>query len=106
MNNAMMTQLIMFAGIIAVMYFMMIKPQKQAAQKKQAMMDGLKKGDYVITIGGLHGIIDEVDRANQIVVLDCEGIYLTFELAALASVKEPIKPQDSMVAGPASVSQE
>ncbi|MRI80657.1 preprotein translocase subunit YajC [Aerococcaceae bacterium DSM 109653] len=73
--------------LFAVMYFLMIRPQKKQADKKREMLDAMKRGDGVVTIGGLHGIIDEVNHADRTVVLDCEGIYLTFELSAIASVK-------------------
>ena len=44
----------------------------------------------VVTIGGLHGIVDEVNKAKRTVVLDCEGVYLTFELSAISTVKEGV----------------
>lgn len=68
------------------MYFMMIRPQKKAQQKQQNMLDSVKRGDAVVTIGGLHGVIDEVRDAEKEVVLDCEGIFLTFERRAIARV--------------------
>lgn len=73
--------------LFAVMYFLMIRPQKKQANVKREMLDAMKRGDGVVTIGGLHGIIDEVNEANRTVILDCEGIYLTFEKSAVATVK-------------------
>lgn len=80
-----------------LMYFMIIRPQKNAAKTKQEMLQNMKKGDHVITVGGLHGVIDEIDRGENIVVLDCEGAYLTFELFAIASVKRPATPSETNV---------
>ena len=77
--------LIFFGG---AMYFFMIRPQQRQAKEKRAMLEAMKKGDAIVTIGGLHGIIEEVDLANRVVVIDCEGIYLTFELSAIATVKQ------------------
>lgn len=74
--------------MIALMYFMVIRPQQKQMKKAQDMYDGLKEGDVIVTIGGLHGVIDEIDRDNNVVVLDCEGIYLTFELRAVSKVVE------------------
>ena len=68
-----------FVLIMGVMYFFMIRPQQRQAQEKQQMLQALKKGDAIVTIGGLHGVVEEVDLANRLVVLDCEGIYLTYE---------------------------
>ena len=77
-----------FVLIMGVMYFFMIRPQQRQAQEKQQMLQALKKGDAIVTIGGLHGVVEEVDLANRLVVLDCEGIYLTYELSAVATVKQ------------------
>ena len=78
--------LIFFGGV--VVYFFMIRPLQRQAKEKRAMLEAMKKGDAIVTIGGLHGIIEEVDLANRVVVIDCEGIYLTFELSAIATVKQ------------------
>ena len=77
-----------FVLIMGVMYFFMIRPQQRQAQEKRQMLQALKKGDAIVTIGGLHGVGEEVDLANRLVVLDCEGIYLTYELSAVATVKQ------------------
>jgi len=64
----------------------MVRPQKKQAEKTREMLNSLEKGDSVVTIGGLHGVIDEVDESTGIVVLDCEGIYLTFERRTIGRV--------------------
>ncbi|MFC2508540.1 MAG: preprotein translocase subunit YajC, partial [Bacteroides sp.] len=45
-----------------------------------------QKGYEVITIGGLYGTVDEVDTDKKTVVLDVDGVYLTFELTAIKTV--------------------
>lgn len=46
--------------ILAVFYFLLIRPQQKRAKEHQALVDGLKKNDRVVTTGGLHGRIIEV----------------------------------------------
>ncbi len=46
-----------FILILAIMYFLMIRPQAKRQKEKQAMIEALKKGDKVITIGGIHGTV-------------------------------------------------
>ena len=46
-----------FILILAIMYFLMIRPQAKRQKEKQNMLNNLKKGDSVITIGGIHGSI-------------------------------------------------
>ena len=72
--------------LMVIMYFMLIRPQKKQQEKKQQMLQSLNRGDRVITIGGLHGVVDEVDTAQNIVIIDCEGVYLTYNLQAVATV--------------------
>lgn len=71
------------ALFIGLMYFMIIRPQKKQMEENQNMLDSLVPGDEAVTIGGLHGIIDEIDKEAGKVVLDCEGVYLTFDLRAI-----------------------
>ncbi|WP_281164260.1 preprotein translocase subunit YajC [Liquorilactobacillus sicerae] len=99
MNSSTISTIIMFAALIALMYFMMIRPQKKQQQKRQQMLGSLKKGDEVITLGRLHGTIDSLDTANHTVVLDCDGIYLTFEASAIMQVKNSatVKATDKSV---------
>ncbi|API89079.1 preprotein translocase subunit YajC [Marinilactibacillus sp. 15R] len=75
-----------FAFIIGIAYFLMVRPQQKRAKEAQNMLNSLQKGDSVVTIGGLHGVIDEVSADDKTVVLDCEGIYLTFERRAIARI--------------------
>lgn len=81
--------ILIIVAMVAVMYFLMIRPQQRQRKQHQDMVSQLKKGDEVITIGRLHGTVDEVNTRNRTVVLDCEGIYLTFDLSAIATVVRP-----------------
>ena len=80
--------IIMIVVLFGLMYFMMIRPQKKQQQQWQNMINGLKKGDHVITRGGLHGVIDSIDKANKTITLDCDGIFLTFSLNAISNVQK------------------
>lgn len=75
-----------FIAMGAIMYFLLIRPQKKQQDKVKNMLDSLAEGDSIVTIGGLHGIVDEVNDTNNTVVLDCEGIYLTFDRRAVARI--------------------
>ena len=79
--------IIMIVVLFGLMYFMMIRPQKKQQQQWQNMINNLKKGDHVVTRGGLHGVIDSIDKANKTVTLDCDGIFLTFSLNAIGNVQ-------------------
>ena len=81
--------MIAFYGVLfGVMYFILIRPQKKQAQKTQDMLSQIKQGNKVVTIGGLHGIVEEINSADNTVVLDCEGIFLTFEKRAISRISK------------------
>lgn len=81
-----------FIVLMGIMYFLMIRPQKKQQETKLNMLNNLKPGNHIITIGGLHGVVDEVNHTKGIAVIDCEGVYLTFNLPAIAQVVEPVEP--------------
>ena len=62
-----MSSLIMFGMIFAVMYFFMIRPQIKKQKKEREYRLALKKGDKVVTIGGIHGKISDVKEDTFIV---------------------------------------
>ena len=93
------TFLIMLVGMMALMFFMQ-RSQKKQAQKRMESLNKLQKGYEVITIGGLYGTVDEVDTEKGTIVLDVDGVYLTFELAAIKTVlplKEAVTPEGTVV---------
>ena len=64
-----MLQMLPFLLIFAVMYFLLIRPQVKKQKQQQAMIDSLKKGDKVVTGGGIHGTIVGVKEQDGILVL-------------------------------------
>ena len=58
----MLGQLLPFIFLIAIMYFIIIRPQQQQAKKHKEMLEGLKKGDRIVTSGGLIAEIKKVEE--------------------------------------------
>lgn len=81
-----MPTLIIMVVIMAGMMYFTTRQQKKAAKQRQDQMNALTKGDEVVTIGGLYGVVDEVNQAEQKITLDIDGVYLTFELSAIKRV--------------------
>jgi preprotein translocase subunit YajC len=75
-------QLIFFALIFVVMYFFMIRPQVNKQKKENKFRSELKKGDQIITIGGIHGKIIEVKEST--VILENYGVKMKVENSAIA----------------------
>jgi preprotein translocase subunit YajC len=76
-------------GIVAVFYFMILRPQKKKEQQHKEMLNKLERGDQVVTIGGLYGEIEAVSPKEEYVILlvDRErGTTLKFRRAAIQAV--------------------
>ena len=76
-----MTLLIAYVVVAGGAFWFFGRKQRQRAKEIQAQRDAMKIGDKVVTIGGLHGEIYNI--VNHTVDLDCEGVILTFERAAI-----------------------
>ncbi len=58
-----------FILIMLIIYFLMIRPQTKRQKEKQKLLEALKKGDKVVTVGGLHGTIGGFKNQGKVVVL-------------------------------------
>ena len=74
--------LVLLVGMLAVFYFLMIRPQQKKAKEQKNFRANLAPGDKVVTIGGIHGKILEV--TDSTVLLSCEGSKLRFAKSAIA----------------------
>ena len=74
-----------FVLIIAIFYFFIIRPQNKKQKETQKMIDALKKGDKVVTIGGIHGLVSQTKEKTVILKLD-EGVKVEFNRSAIAGV--------------------
>lgn len=68
-----------------IVYFLLIRPQQKRQKKTKQMQSDLKKGDKIVTIGGLHGEVDAIDE-NVIVIRANDGSKLTYDRAAVREV--------------------
>ncbi|KAA9302481.1 preprotein translocase subunit YajC [Aerococcus sp. HMSC072A12] len=83
-----MSLLLYFIVFGGIMYFLMIRPQKKRQEKHRDMLSSMGVGDHAVTIGGLHGIIDEIDEVKNTITLDCEGVLLVFERSSIARTQK------------------
>lgn len=79
-----MQQMIMILMIIVVFYFFMIRPQMKKAKLEKAFKDSIKKGDKVVTIGGVHGKILEVNDKTFTLEID-QNVKVKIEKSAISA---------------------
>jgi len=74
-------------ALLAIVYFLMIRPEKKRAQERKALLAKLQRGNKVVTIGGLHGEIVSVKDDSVILLVDEEkGTTLKFSRSAINNV--------------------
>tara|TARA_B100001778_G_scaffold162051_1_gene133090 strand:- start:404 stop:715 length:312 start_codon:yes stop_codon:yes gene_type:complete len=76
---------LMLAAIFAVMYFFMIRPQKKKEKELAKKRDAIKKGDEVITAGGIHGVIHETFETAVVLAIETQG-RLRIEKTSIAVI--------------------
>jgi preprotein translocase subunit YajC len=78
-----MTFLITMGAVFIVMYFFMLRPQQKKQKDQKKFTDEMKKGDAVVTIGGLHGKIADMDDLTVTLEVD-RGTKLKFDRASIS----------------------
>jgi len=87
-----MGTLLFMVGFFAIFYFFMIRPQMKKAKDQRKFQEGVKIGDRVMTIGGIHGEVIETDETNVVIKLD-QG-RMRIEKAGLSATKQVSEAQD------------
>ena len=82
---------IMLALIFVVMWFFMIRPQRKQQKELQNFRDGLKKGDKVVTIGGIYGTVDEIKEGTVLIVVDKDVKIRVSKNALVKDFTEPVQ---------------
>ncbi len=79
--------LIPLVFMFAIFYFLLIRPQQKKAKEHRALLDALKKGDQVVTAGGMHGKVAALD--DQVVTLEiAPGVNVKINKGYIASIKQ------------------
>ena len=84
-GGGMIQTLIFFGLIFVVFYFMILRPQQKRNKDRQKMLESIKKGDKVVTSGGMHGKVVSIDEKTALIEVD-DNVKLKFERSAIAGV--------------------
>ena len=79
-----------FILMSGIFYFMLWRPQKKEQQKRQNMLESLKKGDKIITIGGMYGTITNISE-KKVTVEVAENVEINFVRSAISGFQDPSK---------------
>lgn len=79
--------LIPLVFMFAIFYFLLIRPQQKKAKEHRALLEALKKGDQVVTAGGMHGKVSALD--DQVVTLEiAPGVNVKINKGYIATIKQ------------------
>lgn len=81
----MLMSVVPFILIIAIFYFFIIRPQNKKQKETEKMINALKKGDKIVTIGGIHGTVTSTKEKTVIVKVDSNA-QIEFSRSAISAV--------------------
>ena len=84
-GGSMWTTFITFGVIILIFYFLIIRPQRKRDKEAKAMIDAIKKGDKVVTIGGIRGTVAVVKDSTVVLKVD-DNTRIEFSKSAISQV--------------------
>jgi preprotein translocase subunit YajC len=87
-TGQMLSTIVTFGLVFVVFYFLIIRPQNKKQKDMKKMIEAVKKGDKVVTIGGIHGTVHAVKEGVVVVKVD-ENCRLEFSKSAIATVIAP-----------------
>ncbi len=77
--------IIMMLAIFAIFYFILIRPQQKKMKEHKKMVDDLKKGDRVVTAGGIYGVVENT-APNTLTVKIAEGVKVKVTRSSIGAV--------------------
>jgi preprotein translocase subunit YajC len=97
-SGGMITSLLPLILIVVIMYFLVLRPQQQRVKQHQSMVKALRRGDTVVTNGGLVGKVTKVDDDDQIEVEISDGVRVRQMRSMVSEVRakgEPVKDESA-----------
>lgn len=84
-----------FILIMIIIYFLMIRPQTKRQKEKEAMREGIKKGDKVITMGGIYGTVQGFkEKGRQAVIKIDNNTNITINRTAITGLAGKVKDEE------------
>jgi len=80
-----MSTVLLFAFMIGIFYFLILRPQQKKQKERQRMLSNLHKGDKVVTAGGMHGVISGLDEKTVLVQVT-DNLKLKFDRGSVTTV--------------------
>ena len=89
---SLLAQLPFFIAIFAIFYFLLIRPQQKKVKEHQAMIEAIRRGDQVITQGGLVGKVTKVRDDGEVEVEIAQGVNVRVIKGTIQGVRSKTEP--------------
>jgi preprotein translocase subunit YajC len=86
--------LILLAVMFGLLWLFLIRPQRQRQMQQQRLLQSVEPGDEVLTVGGLYGIVQEIDEDDDLIVEIADGIHVRIARRAIGGVVKPDEEAD------------
>ena len=84
-----------FILIMFIIYFLMIRPQTKRQKDKEKMREDIKKGDRIITMGGIYGVVQGFkEKGRQVLIKVDNNTNLTMNKTAIAGLAEKVRDEE------------
>lgn len=83
--ESILSSIVPFLLIIVIFYFLILRPQQKRQKERAKLLESLKKGDKVVTAGGLHGTVEGIED-KTILVKVADNVKLKFERSAVTTI--------------------
>ena len=83
--TGLLSSLLPFLLIILVFYFLILRPQQKRQKERQRLLDSVKKGDKVITSGGIHGVVEGMEDKTVLVKIS-DNTKVKIEKSAVTTI--------------------
>src|SRR5262249_23684041 len=88
-------QLVPLLMIVAIMYFLVLRPQQQRMKAHREMVAGVKRGDVVVTAGGIVGKVVKVLEGDEVMVEIAEDVRVRIMKATLTDIRSKTEPSEA-----------
>ena len=83
--TSLLSSLLPFLLIILVFYFLILRPQQKRTKERAKLLEAVKKGDWIITSGGIHGTIEGLED-GQVLVKIADNVKVKMDKAAIGTI--------------------
>jgi preprotein translocase subunit YajC len=92
-----LAQLILLVALLVLLWALLIRPQRSRQRQQQELISAIEPGDEILTVGGLYGIVQEIDEEDDLVVEIADAVHVRIARRAVAGVVKPDYEEDEGV---------